>query len=249
MVGGGALFFALAADRRFDVAHLNDTNRQLMSTYVAIRENVDELIAQLRELRYDQTVFATMRALNPEQLSWVERGARMIYLNKTCFNGLYRVNKKGQFNVPFGRYDNPLICDEPNLRAVHAVLKGPHPEAYVRLTMEDYRYHYGVDRTYAQPGDAVYFDPPYVPLSKTANFTAYGAGAFGPKEHEELAAVFAALAKRGVAVMLSNSDTPLTRSLYKGFEIRTIQARRNINKDPTKRGAVSEIVVLANCRS
>lgn len=249
MVGGGALFFALAADRRFEIAHLNDANAELMWTYVAIREHVDALIPYLQTLRYDKDVFAKLRALDPTQLNMVERAGRMIYLNKTGFNGLYRVNKKGQFNVPFGRYDNPLICDEPNLRAVHTVMKGPNPEAYVRLTMQDYRYHYGADRTYAQPGDALYFDPPYVPLSKTANFTAYGAGAFGTKEHEELAAVFAALAKRGVAVMLSNSDTPLTRDLYKGFEIRTIQARRNINKDPTKRGVVSEIVVLANCRS
>jgi DNA adenine methylase len=243
MVGGGALFFALAAEGRYQNAQLNDSNQELICSYLAIREDVDGLIALLSTYKYDRTFFNTLRAAELSTIGLVNRGARMIYLNKTGFNGLYRVNKKGQFNVPFGRYDNPLICDEPNLRAVSAVLQGVH------ILNRDYQYLYAPELTYAVPGDAVYFDPPYVPLSKTANFTAYGADGFGPKEHEELAASFAALAKRGVAVMLSNSDTSFTRELYKDFEIRTVKARRNINKDPTKRGDVSEIVVLANCRT
>jgi DNA adenine methylase len=241
MVGGGALFFALEneAFSRFRGAVLGDTNAELMAAYGVITSRVDELVQALRMWTYDKATFLRVRAKDPDRLDPVVRAARMIYLNKTCFNGLYRVNQKGQFNVPFGRYTNPTICDEPNLRAVNEVLR----RRGVRLMTGDY---VSVVAEAAR-GDACYFDPPYLPVSKTANFTQYGAGGFALKDHERLAAEFTRLAQADVAVVLSNSDTETTRALYRDFEIRTVLSQRNINRDATKRRPVREIVVLANC--
>jgi DNA adenine methylase len=163
------------------------------------------------------------------------RAARLIYLNKTCFNGLYRVNRGGGFNVPMGRYKNPPILDEENLRAVSASLAGIRIRAaHFRETLE-----------YARAGDFVYFDPPYHPISKTAFFTSYTQGAFGSADQEELAGVYAKLAKRGCLVMLSNSDCPFIRDLYRGFDVRTVMARRSINSNAGRRGKIGEVVVLS----
>ena len=168
----------------------------------------------------------------------VERAARMIYLNKTCFNGLWRVNSRGQFNVPMGRYKNPAILDEPRLRAASAALQG------VTLDLRDFR---GIADE-AGAGDFVYFDPPYVPLNQTSNFTSYAADDFKEQDQRDLAAVFFALHKRGCRVMLSNSDAPLVRELYEGIDpgvrVEEVTARRAINTDASKRGAITELVVL-----
>lgn len=241
MVGGGALFFWLAAQPgRFQSAVISDVNRELINCYQVIREQLDTLIDRLRACPYDKAFYAQTRAMNPVTMPRLERAVRFIYLNKSCFNGLYRVNRDGQFNVPFGRYTNPTICDAENLRRVYRLLSGPER---VRILNEDYVAAIAT----AEPGDAVYFDPPYVPVSKTANFTAYGPDAFGPDEQRRLANVFRGLANRGIAVALSNSAAPLVYDLYQGFRMRPVEVRRSINSKASKRGAVTEVLITANC--
>lgn len=229
-VGGGAVFFALAAEGRFKRAVLGDANEELIETYFSIKEDLETVINRLKAHagKHSEEYFYMVRA-NPGQYI----AARMIYLNRTCFNGLYRVNKKGEFNVPFGKYTNPTICDEDNLRAVSAVLRnvGLLPGDFERSTMR------------ARKGDAVYFDPPYAPLSETSNFTTYTAGGFGSDEQTRLRDVAKQLVDRDVHVLLSNSDTPLVRKLYKGFKIEEVQARRRINSKGDKRGNVGELLI------
>jgi DNA adenine methylase len=238
-LGGGALFFALQRAGRLAGCRvvLSDANQELIDTYLAIRNQVGQVIELLRahKARHSSEHFYEVRAQGPEQLrKRVERAARMIYLNKTGFNGLYRVNSKGKFNVPLGRYKNPLICDEPNLRAVAKALQ---PVEIVRAGFEQV-----LER--AKRGDFVYFDPPYVPVSATANFVAYGKDGFSPQHQLGLAQTFAALAKRRVHVMLSNSDAPDVHTLYGAFQIDTVQARRSVNSRRDRRGPVGELIVL-----
>lgn len=237
-VGGGALFFALQRAGRLAGKQvvLSDVNQELIDAYCAIRDQVEAVIRQLRTHRYDHDHFYEVRGWDPATLAPAKNAARLIFLNKTGFNGLYRVNSKGKFNVPFGRYKNPLICDAVNLRAVSVALAGveilcqPFTQAAAR----------------ARKGDFVYFDPPYVPLSSTAYFTAYARNGFGPADQLRLADAFAGLAKRGVRVMLSNSDTPDVHTLYKGFRLDTVQARRNVNSRQDRRGPVGELIVLGH---
>ncbi len=228
-VGAGAVFFHLNPEE----AHLSDVNFELVNAYQVIRDHVDALIATLSDYQHDKDFYYALRAQDPETLSPVERAARIIYLNKTCFNGLYRVNRRGQFNVPFGDYKNPRILDEAGLRAAHAALQN------VSVT------HQGFDAVLAEAksGDFVYFDPPYHPLSPTASFTSYAADDFGPEDQIRLAAVFRRLDAKGVKLMLSNSDTPFIRDLYEGFHIQQVWAPRAINRDASKRKGVHEVVV------
>jgi DNA adenine methylase len=236
-IGGGAVFFALAAGGRLGGgASLSDVNPNLVETWRAIRDDVEGVIAALGPHVNEAEHFYRVRALEPGALTLAARAARVIYLNKTGFNGLYRENRSGRFNVPFGRYANPTICDAPNLRAVSKALQG------VSIEVRDFRSV--LER--AVPGDFVYFDPPYVPLSSTASFTAYSrGGGFGPEEQRALRDVFAELAARGVHVLLSNSDVPIVRELYRGFRIEQVWARRPINSNPDARGAVAEVLVRA----
>jgi DNA adenine methylase len=192
------------------------------------------VIEHLAAHRYERDYFYRVRAQQPEALSLVERAARMIYLNRCGFNGLYRVNAAGRFNVPFGRYRNPRICDADNLQAVARALRG--------VELERAPFERVLER--AAPGDVVYFDPPYVPLSTTARFTSYARDGFGPDAQQRLAEVFSALAGRGVRVMLSNSDTPLVHELYAGFRRDAVQARRAVNSRKDRRGPVGELLVL-----
>jgi len=164
----------------------------------------------------------------------LERGARLLFLNRTCFNGLWRENSKGKFNVPFGTYKNPRILDPLLLERAAAALAG------VKLTSEDFADACGR----LGVGDFVYFDPPYVPATKTASFTAYSASGFTMADQLRLVALLGDLAKRGVKAMLSNADTPETRELYAGFRVRAVSARRPINSDPRKRGAAGELIVM-----
>lgn len=237
-VGGGAVFFDLHAAGRIDAKHrawLGDSNLELITTYSAIETRLEETIGVLRnyEKRHSEKLFYEMRArpmLPPDKAAV---GARMIYLNRTCFNGLYRVNKKGLFNVPFGKYANPTICDEANLRACSRAFK------VAALSAVDFE----EVATDAKRGDFVYLDPPYVPVNPTSNFTSYTKGGFGLADQERLVAVAAKLKKRGVHVLLSNADLPLVRKLYKGFEMRRVEARRNVNSNGSKRGAVGELLI------
>lgn len=234
-VGGAAVFFALSSEARFKRAVLSDRNSELVDVYKAIKKDVGALIKALGQHTYDRDAFYAVRAEDPSGLDLFERAARTIYLNKTGYNGLYRVNKSGGFNVPFGRYTNPNICDEPRLLRASAALKK------VRLEVADFQ----AATSNAKAGDAVYFDPPYVPLSKTSSFTAYHHEAFNDAEHQRLADLFAMLAERGVTVALSNSDTPATRRLFKGFRVERIRVARPINSKSEKRGDVSEILASA----
>jgi DNA adenine methylase len=235
-VGGGALFFELRALGRLrGPVVLSDRNPPLMEAYGAIRDRAGAVIRHLKRHRNDEDHFYRVRAQDPGSLSPAARAARIIYLNRTCFNGLYRENRAGRFNVPFGRYANPRICDEDNLRAVARALRG------VDLSCAPY----DAVLDAAEERDFVYFDPPYQPLSRTSSFTAYHREGFGPEDQERLRDAFAALAARGVHVLLSNSDTPLIRKLYRGFRIDQVHAARAINSKGDRRGKVAELIIRA----
>ena len=217
----------------------------MIRVYHAVQDQPDDLIALLAEHRerHGHDHYYAVRNLDRDpawlaSASDVERAARMIYLNKTCFNGLWRVNNSGHFNVPMGRYKNPAILDEPRLRAASAALQG------VTLDLRDFRGI--VDQ--AGEGDFVYFDPPYVPLNQTSNFTSYAADDFKEQDQRDLADVFFALHERGCRVMLSNSDSPLVHELYDGRDrrvrVKLVKARRAINTRADRRGAINEVVVL-----
>jgi DNA adenine methylase len=235
--GGAALFFALASDatRSFDRAILADQNEDLVACYRAVKNDVDGLIRALKELPHDRDTFYRIREEDPAGKSDVERGARLVYLNRTCFNGLWRVNASGKFNVPFGRYENPRIVDEEGLRLASQALARAE---IVRADFEDATRGLGA-------GDFVYFDPPYIPLTKTASFTAYASGGFGPKDQERLTRVLGELRERHVLGMLSNADTEDARALYRDFAVQVVKAPRAINSNAKKRGKVNELLVTS----
>ncbi len=239
-VGGGAVFFHLRSRDFADRYCLSDINEELINVYRVVRDRVDDLITLLKrhQREHSREYYYRIRAMD-RQPEWperdpVERAARMIYLNKTGYNGLWRVNSRGHFNVPMGRYRNPAILDEPRLRAASDALAG------VEIAVKDFRAIAGE----AGADDFVYFDPPYVPLSATSDFTGYHANGFGSEEQRALAEVYRRLSAKGCRVMLSNSDTPFVRELYAGFRIETVQARRAINSKASRRGLISEVVVL-----
>lgn len=230
-VGGGAVFFSLAEKGRFRRAVLSDQNDELICTYRAVKEDVGAVIRELRKLPHSEDDYYEVRAWKPR--SAAKRAARMIYLNRTGYNGLYRVNRSGQFNVPFGRYVRPNICDEDRLRAAARAFSG------VELLVSDFSRAAQKSRS----GDAVYFDPPYVPVSNTAKFAEYHRIAFGDEEQQVLVHVYEELCCRGVAVVLSNSDTPRTRALYRHLCYEEVSARRNINSAADRRGPTTELLV------
>jgi DNA adenine methylase len=237
-LGGGAVFFHLVNRRARFEAILSDTNAELINAYRVIKGQVDDVITLLEnhraEYRADpRNYFYSVRASEPEPK--VERAARLIFLNKTCFNGLYRVNKKGEFNVPCGWYLDPSIFDEENLRSVSTALGWSD----TKLRVADFE-----EATKdAKKGDFVYFDPPYHPLSKTSSFTGYTREDFTEKDQERLATKFRELDRKGCLVMLSNSYTPRVFDLYEGFEIQTVHATRMINCKAEGRGKIKELIV------
>ena len=235
-LGGGALFFALARTGRLKrPSHLSDGNPNLIDAYVAIRDQVDAVIDLLTKHReyHNEKYFYAVRSNVPQGLA--ERAARIIYLNKTCFNGLYRENRKGHFNAPFGRYTNPRICDEQNLRAVAAALRSVH------LVADEFEV---VERC-ARKGDLVYFDPPYLPISGTADFTSYSREKFGLEEHRRLAELSLYLANRGIHVIVSNSSAKWTYELYTNFFIYEVFANRLVNSKAGLRGKIPEALVTS----
>jgi len=235
-VGSGAVFFALRADGQARDAVLTDVNRELIDCYRAVKRDVESVIAALRSHAYDEEHYYRVRDVDPADLPLAERAARAIFLNKTGYNGLYRVNKKGRFNVPFGRYTNPGFAGRESLENLRACARALRA---VALEVRDF----GEVANHARQGDFVYFDPPYVPASSTADFTSYVPGGFGWPEQERLAGVFARLARSGVRAMLSNSDTPAVRALYAAFRVDTVLATRSINSRGDRRGKVGEVVV------
>lgn len=237
-LGGGAVFFHLWNTGRLgNPIFLFDNNEELINTYWVVKNKTEELIALLsnHQKKHNKKYYYGIRGLDRRdvELSNVERAARTIYLNRTCYNGLYRVNSKGQFNVPMGSYKNPQILAKDVLKAANQALQ----EAQIEV--RDFRSIVEL----AEPGDFFYFDPPYDPVSKTANFTSYTAGDFGSDDQRDLAKVFTQLDEKGCLCMLSNSYTPFVLELYKNFEIKTVQAKRAVNSDANGRGAVTEIVV------
>lgn len=231
-VGGGAVFFDLLPEKGF----LSDLNKELVTTYNVIKNDVDSLIALLKKHKTDKEYFLKTRSQDPNKLSDLNVASRFIFLNRTCFNGMYRVNSKGGFNVPYGKYMNPLICDKENLKKVSKALQG------IEIKHQDYK----EVLKKAKKGDFIYFDPPYYPVSKTASFTSYTAESFLDKEQIELRDTFLELSKRGCFVMLSNSDTPFINQIYsglKGIHINIVEAGRAINSNGAGRGKIKEVLV------
>ncbi len=235
-LGGGAMFFSHLPEQ----AVLADANDELIDCYTAVRDHLDEVMDELERHRYEKDYYYDVRGWERTDLPLIERAARTIFLNKTGFNGLYRVNSKGLFNVPFGRYSNPTICDRDNLPGCSEALQG------VELRHTDFEAM--IDD--ADEGDFVYLDPPYVPLNATANFTAYTAGGFGPEEQRRLAQALVRAHRRGARFLLSNADTPVTRELYAdlldepGIDLDIVLARRNVNSNAKRRGRVTEVVLF-----
>lgn len=230
-VGGGALFFALRADGYAGPALLCDVNSDLMNAYRVVRDDPEGLIAALREYADTKEQFLAARAAHPAFLSRVDAAARFIFLNKTCFNGLHRVNKRGQFNVPYdGSGTARTICDEPTIMAASKALQNTD-----LLTQVFHEVVAGRD-------DFIYCDPPYIPASDSADFTAYSAGWFDDIDQQHLAVLARRWSDAGATVVISNADVPRARELYSGMRIESVQMKRSINSKAGKRGAVGEIV-------
>jgi len=240
-LGGGAVFFHLWRRGFRGKAFLSDLNEELIVAYETVRNSTEELIAQLADRIYksDKETFYAIRAWDRQpdwaQVDPVKRTARMIYLNHTCFNGLYRVNRSGYFNVPFGGYRNPTICDAANLHAVNESLKNAKLQ-YVDFTKAVQQ---------AERGDFIYLDPPYQPISETSSFTDYTTEPFGEEEQKLLAKVFRELHERGCSVLESNSSHGSILKLYRSrnFIIEFIKAKRAISCDPEGRGDIDELLI------
>ena len=237
-VGSGAVFFYIIQNFKSKETIISDINEELINAYQVIKTDVERLIVELKQHKEYHMVegkkyYLTIRATNPNDLPVLEKAARFIYLNKTCFNGLYRVNSKGQFNVPMGSYKNPDIVQEERLRIVSKLLKNVIIKAR----------SFEKVLNFAKKGDFIYLDPPYYPLKNKKSFTTYTKDSFMEKEQELLAEVFNKLNKKGCLVMLSNSDTKFIKDLYKKYNIYFVKATRMINCNGDKRGKINEIVV------
>jgi len=237
-VGGGAVFFHMQPKK----AVINDSNEELINIYRVIKEHPEELIALLQQHKEKncQEYFYEVRSLDRSwetfvDLSPVERAARIIYLNKTCYNGLFRVNRAGEFNAPWGRYKNPNITNEETIRAMSRYLN----KAKVMILCEDYRETFkGIRKD-----SFVYLDPPYMPLSSSSSFTGYTAAGFGPQQQIELKKQCDLLNKRGIRFLLSNSCCEFIEDLYKDYIVERVSAKRTINAKADRRGAIDELLV------
>lgn len=235
-LGGGAVFFGLQPER----AVINDINTSLMCVYQVIRDHTDELIEELKQHKNEADYFYKIRNWDRDKEAYdrksdIQKASRIIYLNKTCYNGLFRVNRAGEFNAPFGRYKNPGIVNEKALRAVAGYLRQPG----ITLMNTDFEKALrGV-----QKGDFVYFDPPYDPVSDSANFTGYDMRGFDREEQKRLKLLCDALNKKGTKFLLSNSATDFIFDLYKEYTIKTIKAKRSVNSRADRRGEVDEVLI------
>jgi DNA adenine methylase len=230
-VGGGALFFWLQSQGRITKAILSDMNHRLIRTYLAVRDNVESVIAGAQKMKTDRDSYYATRGQSPDDGTDVDVASWFVYINRACYSGLYRENKQGKCNSPYGTPKNTLI-DPVAFRASSLALQG------VDIRCEDFA------ATAPEPGDFVYMDPPYWPKNKTtAKFTSYTAKGFGPEDQTRLRDYAAELRGREVSVLLSNSDTDETRVLYDGFDVATVGARRAINSRAERRGRVSELLI------
>lgn len=238
-IGGGALFLELAQKK----AVINDYNIDLVNSYLSIRENVNDLILLLEshEIYNSKEYYYETRAVDRDDrinsMTPVERAARIIYMLRVNFNGLYRLNSKGEFNTPYGRYKNPKIVDKENLINISNYLNNND----ILILNGDFEQAVST----ASEGDFVYFDPPYVPITATSSFTSYTANGFGMEEQRRLRDLFVELDKKGVYVMLSNSDSPIIHELYKDYSETThiVSANRMINSKGTGRGKINEVII------
>lgn len=235
-LGGGAVLFKLQPN----TAYVNDINSELIQMYEVIRDSVDELISALSEHPNEEKHFYSVRDWDRnkeqyEKLSKVQKAARIIYLNKTCYNGLFRVNNAGEFNTPFGHYKNPIIVNAPTLKAVSTYFQ----EAHITFSNTDY----SEVLAKVPKGTFVYLDPPYDPVSDTANFTGYTKFGFDRSEQIRLKQHCDELDRRGINFMLSNSATKFIMEEYSAYNITIVKANRAINSNATKRGQVEEVVV------
>jgi len=235
-VGGGAVAFYIIKNYKPKEVFISDINEELINTYEVIKNDVENLIIELKKLKqlHNKETYYKIREEDPKLLSPLTRASRFIYLNKTCFNGLYRVNSKGGFNVPMGSYKNPSIIIENDLREISKILKD------VKIKVMGFEKVIEL----ARKRDFIYFDPPYYPLKKGKSFTTYTKGNFLEKEQEQLAEVFKKLAQKDCKVMLSNSDTKFIRDLYKNYPIKIVKANRMINCNGSGRGKINELVVV-----
>ena len=242
-LGGGALFFWLQHNRPPKQAILTDANSKLTSCYLVVRDLCSELRENIRALELDRErqgpeahYYAVRERFNDGSLNRIARAAHLIYLNRTGFNGLYRSSKKGAFNVPWGRHETPPEVDDIRIKLASRALKDAAIfDADFGLALRD-----------VKPGDVVYLDPPYVPASKSANFTGYSSE-FGLAEHQRLSDAFRDISKRGCWAVMSNSDTPLVRELYQGFRIVELDARRSIAAAGESRKPAKEVLILSDC--
>lgn len=235
-LGGGALLFKLQPSK----AIVNDLNEDLIIVYEVIRDDVESLIESLKKHKNNPDYYYEIRDLDRDKNAYknigkVNKASRILFLNKTCYNGLFRVNSAGEFNVPFGNYKNPNIVNEPTLRAVSQYLN----KRDIRFYSEDYE----VILKKLRKGSFVYLDPPYDPVSDTSSFTGYNKGGFDREEQLRLKECCDALNEKGINFMLSNSNTKFIRELYKDYNITIVNARRNINSNSKKRGEVEEVIV------
>lgn len=235
-LGGGAVLFSMQPTN----AIVNDLNGDLISVYETIRDDVEALIADLKKHENTSEYFYKIRDMDRDKevyqaMSKVECASRMIYLNKTCYNGLFRVNSSGEFNSPFGYYKNPNIVNEPVLRAVSKYLSANN----ITFCNEDF----AATLNRVSKGGFVYLDPPYDPISDTASFTGYNKGGFDKNEQIRLKGCCDELTQRGVKFMLSNSATEFIQELYKDYHISVVHAKRAINSDASKRGAIEEVLI------
>lgn len=228
-VGGGALYFHLNHSNSI----ISDLNQELIITYKSVKENVEQLITELNSIENSEENYYRIRALETEDLSEIERAARFIFLNKTCFNGLYRVNKKGKFNVPYGKRTGPFV-DEKRLKECSEIL------SETTILHSNYK---DVLETHAQTGDLVFLDPPYYPVGEYSDFKRYTKEFFYHEDQVELRDQFINLVEKGCHVILTNSNHPVVLELYCDFEIIEYQTKRMINKDASKRKGVDIIVI------
>lgn len=235
-VGGGALLFSLQPSK----AVVGDLNEELIGVYEVIRDDVDLLIESLKQHKNTPEYFYSIRDMDRDKtffssMSKVEKASRLIYLNKTCFNGLFRVNSSGEFNTPFGYYKNPTIVNESVLRAVSKYFCSSE----IVFCHEDF----SETLKYIKRGCFVYLDPPYDPVSDTANFTGYNKGGFNQEEQVRLKGCCDELTRRNIRFLLSNSATAFIKDLYKDYDIVPIKAKRTISADAQKRGEIEEVLI------
>lgn len=232
-IGGGALFFELQPEK----AYISDMNEELINLYSVVKNNVFELIDELKKHKISKEYFMNIRNIDrtKEYKKWsaIQKASRFIYLNRTCFNGMYRVNSKGEFNVPFGNYKNPRIIDENNLINCSNLLQ----------KTEIKNADFSEILNCVQSGDFVYFDPPYVPLNETSSFTSYTKDGFDIDMQFKLREVCNELDSMGVKFMLSNSDTKFVNEVYENYNIKKVFASRQINANPNGRGKITEVLV------